>query len=1516
MTFASSLAGTYPGTGPWTPAAADYGNVYAPGTKAFPMDAIVSESPAQITLRIFSSPTPGSTYYNTNISGNYDIYRKDPLAPSWAKVGSVTVGTAITTWTDSNVVVGQLYEYGAKKVPNDNSTWMYGFIIAGIKADQTQPKGRIAIVVANDIPGRLPVEYAQYKADLIADGWVVNEISCNRAKDYTSNGSGANDAMGLPTAPYATDHITIRNQIISLYQDSANQYPGLPLREVVLLGKVPVPRAGLQNIAPDGHENQAAMGADAYYADMDGVWADTKSNEAFLVSGTAVTGFVNNADNTVTLPPSALPVQSYYTDQVVTARVNTAPGGSNAGGTVTVSGYPYTFVVTNGQLVSMASAYADAGLVVSEGSVNVPGDNKWDAEYMSDITTPNSTLEIGFGRIDFSNSVPDEYESMRNYFNKDHRYKTASPDFLPGRRAVQRPGFGMVNIAYLEGMPSVLGMGNCDFVRSSSLPADPYDSDAAYTATHPCLFYFKGDGGPDHSDGSKAVFWTGMQSHWGYWFHNVVTSGQNAMQLRLAEDNWTLSYTWSIGLYALDTSYLYHRMGMGFDAGDMMRVSMSDRKGPTSPYTTYLNPAQGADPLFMQHMGDPSIRLFMFPPPKALSIVKTSGNPVLTWQAGLPPVATEPQVIGYHVYRAPTVDGPYIRITSTPVAATTYTDTTVSSGQYAYMVRGVRLETTGGGSFYNASLGTVQSVDLSNPPTALQIATTALPDTNWNTPYTFNFAGQGGTPNYSWTIVSGSLPSGLTLDPSGQLSGVTSRAGSYAFTVQATDAGGQIAQKLLTLNTLSNDTHIFYPEAGQLVSPSKGIGGGYLYYLSVSGPTYSYNTYLRFNISTLNPNQRVASARLLLNGSSPTNTADSIIAALTLDAGDTFTDTSLTYATRPLDNPAVPPVTAATFPSPYTVMTLDATSFVKTTLASDAARKVGIHLYSGTANSFANEARFSNRFAPLTSRPRLVIETTNAPAINITSPLGSPAFIYVGSNLLINATVTPVSPNVAVTLWTQVSGPGTTTFGTPNAPSTTAVFSAPGDYVLRLSADDGVLQSSQDLPVRVVSSPVKGPASGMVLRLGLDESSGTVAADSANVSPANNGTLSGNPVWAPAGGRIGGALTFDGTGDRVTVADSTTNLLDGGSQFSLSMWVYPVDTAAHALAVKRTSGGVNESYTFSLLSGSKPQIDIGKYVAASTNRLSSGTALSSNAWHHLVVVFDGTLAATDKRIKLYIDGSADNFKATTVSTVPRNTTAPLMIGGYDTAGSAFNGSMDEVRVYNRALTNSEILELSQATPSNLGPVVTLGSPNIAGNAGQPFNLSATVTDDNLPSPLTLAWLKTSGPGSLVFGSPASASTTGTANLGGNYFIRFLATDGDITTWADVAAVISGGQTYASWAAGFGLTGADADPNASPAHDGIANLLKYAFGFDPTQNYGPGTLGLPRTQIVSNYLTLSFTGVTPGLTYTVEATSDLKGAWSSLYTFSGPGAPGAVTVTDTQATSTLPQRYMRLRVTEP
>ena len=1381
---------------------------------------------------------------------------------------------------------------------------------------------------------------------IIAPGGVITGVSAVLPNTFvsgesltispTAGGSGVTATAGASLVP---NHLLIRSAIQAVY----NTYPG-ELKNVVMVGRVPVCRSGQSDYSgPDGHGNEAPYAADAFYADMDGVvgvdWTDTNNN------------------------------------------LGTTPLFKN----------------------------------------NLSGDNQYDQESMWEVG--NGMAELGFGRIDFSNALcKQETESLRSYFNKLHRYKTASPDFLPGRRACDRYGFGAVRETGIMALPSIVGMANIDVITSASLPSvdGGDDADAAYSADHgPYLFYFKGASVPGNGTGGRAVLWTGMQSHYGFWYIETAGGTWDTMQSQLAEDNFALSWTWDI----FGTRYLYHRMGMGFDTGDMMKQSINNTP-PTGTYSykytgTILSACSGG--FFMNHMGDPALRLFMFAAPTRLNVVKNGANPTLTWTS-----STDPSVVGYHVYRKPVGNGSYTRLTPSPQPGTTYTDSSVSSDAYTYMVRAVRLETTGSGTYYNASLGIEQSVDLSNPPAALSITDTSLPDAYWNTPYLQKLAAQGGVPQYTWLLAAGALPPGLSLSPFGVISGTPTAAGVFTFTVQAGDQEGVTAQKTLSIITNSNGITVLTPEATTYTSsssPSSSYGTAETNAISASTSTAS-ETFQRYNLSGLNLNNGFIKARLQLyvttntaanlyalvqgkliadaqdgwveNGRSvpfetayANNGANKIritsyghgfvtgnqvtIAGFTPDTpNDLWTITrvdddhfdipvtysssyvvdpalayataaSLNYSTRPtVYNPNVPTLSVDRFPMGEGILEMDVTPFVTETLAHDPAKLMSLRLFTTSTST----VWIGSRRGYGVVKPRLIIEASDAPAINVSSPLANPAYVYAGSGLKISASVTPIPARAGSLslLWSKISGPGTVTFSSLQVDSPSVTFSAAGTYVLRLAASDGILQSNRDLTVIVMPSlagisPATGPGDNLFVRLPLDESAGTTATDLSGATPAKTGTLknfgaTGNPTWSASGGAVGGALVFNGDRQYVEIPDSAASpYLDGMQKLSLSFWIYTnsSDANSHAIAVKRASATTTTTNSYSVHLDSSRRI-----VATLWNRpaLTGTAALPVGQWCHVAVVFDGALSTNN--LQIYLNGIPDKFGTITglTNNIIPHFTSNLRIGTWFSAATnvstqlSLNGMVDEFRLYSRVLSIPEIQDLALGHPANTGPVIKLGASAVNGSAGQPFALNATVSDDSLPGPLQTAWSKVGGPGSVSFADPIATSTSATALTGGSYTLRLTASDGSIVTFGDVAANITG-DPYQQWLQANNLPSdgsGDGAPAAMPLSDGVPNVIKYALGLNlDVRGYGDRLTTGSAADSGQDYLVLAYTRPEPapaGITYTVKTCSDLT-AWSAEETLqlgstvSQDGLWRTTTVRDTQPIGGVEQaRYIHLEIDAP
>ena len=199
-----------------------------------------------------------------------------------------------------------------------------------------------------------------------------------------------------------------------------------------------------------------------------------------------------------------------------------------------------------------------------------------------------------------------------------------------------------------------------------------------------------------------------------------------------------------------------------------------------------------------------------------------------------------------------------------------------------------------------------------------------------------------------------------------------------------------------------------------------------------------------------------------------------------------------------------------------------------------------------------------------------------------------------------------------------------------------------------------------------------GPA-GLVGAWSFDEPSGPTVADASGRG--NPGTISG--ATRNASGRFGGALAFDGVNDMVTVSDAAS--LDLTTGMTLEAWVNPSALgSAWRTAMLKEGGGL--SYALYAHDGAGHSAG---YIDQGTDRdVVSPAALPLNAWSHLAMSYDGTT------MRLYVNGAQVATRAQTGAIVA--STGPLRFGGNSVWGEWFAGRLDELRVYNRALTAAEV----------------------------------------------------------------------------------------------------------------------------------------------------------------------------------------------------------------------------------
>ena len=202
-----------------------------------------------------------------------------------------------------------------------------------------------------------------------------------------------------------------------------------------------------------------------------------------------------------------------------------------------------------------------------------------------------------------------------------------------------------------------------------------------------------------------------------------------------------------------------------------------------------------------------------------------------------------------------------------------------------------------------------------------------------------------------------------------------------------------------------------------------------------------------------------------------------------------------------------------------------------------------------------------------------------------------------------------------------------------------------------------------------------GGAPGLVAGYHFDEGSGSTVADSSGND--NTGTISG-ATWTTAG-KFGNALVFNGTNNRVNVPDA--NSLDLTNGMTLEAWVYPTTLSGWNSVILKERGSNGLAYAlYANDNGSRPS----GYVRIGSDRSVRGNgALPLNTWTHLAVTYDGAL------LRLYQNGVEVGSRAQTGNISHVLTSAE--IGGNTVWGEYFSGRIDEVRIYNRALTATEIL---------------------------------------------------------------------------------------------------------------------------------------------------------------------------------------------------------------------------------
>ena len=212
-------------------------------------------------------------------------------------------------------------------------------------------------------------------------------------------------------------------------------------------------------------------------------------------------------------------------------------------------------------------------------------------------------------------------------------------------------------------------------------------------------------------------------------------------------------------------------------------------------------------------------------------------------------------------------------------------------------------------------------------------------------------------------------------------------------------------------------------------------------------------------------------------------------------------------------------------------------------------------------------------------------------------------------------------------------------------------------------------------PQVVTTPPVTGTGNGLLAAYGFEEISGATVTDASGQG--NHGTIS-NAVRTTSG-HSGKALQFNGTNAWVTVNDSAS--LDLSTGMTLESWVYPQSLGSGGKTVITKENSATAE-VYSLYAKEDTTLPISYIAAGSYSSISGSNPLPVNQWTHLVATYNGQYQ------RLYVNGK--EIANSKQNGLIQQSTGVLRIGGNSFWGEYFQGYIDEVRIYNRALTSAEV----------------------------------------------------------------------------------------------------------------------------------------------------------------------------------------------------------------------------------
>ncbi len=427
-------------------------------------------------------------------------------------------------------------------------------------------------------------------------------------------------------------------------------------------------------------------------------------------------------------------------------------------------------------------------------------------------------------------------------------------------------------------------------------------------------------------------------------------------------------------------------------------------------------------------------------------------------------------------------------------------------------------------------------------------------------------------------------------------------------------------------------------------------------------------------------------------------------------------------------------------------------------------------------------------------------------------------------------------------------GNGTFETNTGSNPNTSLAYANAGTYQVSLRVtDNGGKTATKTLPVSISVAGVSSypdavkDTPGLIHYWRLGEASGTTFADSVGGS---NATTLGAPTLGVAGGIAADpdkAARFDGVDDAARAPVD----LSGLRTVTLEFWLY-IDayTNDDALTLELTDN-FNQNKGGLIVDPNAPQsggrfgIGIGDPDTRNNVFFERPT---TGQWHHYAIVLDTTAAAA-QQITPYIDGKAIAYTKTAESAAS-GAFANSMLNFMSRGGQQLfsRGALDDLAIYNRALSVAEISEHHNSFGTNRRPVASFTATPATVLTGVPVNFSASGSSDPDGSIVKYEWdLDGNGTYETSTGTTPSSSRSFTSN--GQYTIGLRVTDNLTGTDTTTRTVKVGPQPpTASFTANPNpaVVGGSIHFDASGSSDPDGSIVKYQWDLDGNGSFETDT----------------------------------------------------------------------------